>query len=647
MIRQKHLAPLLLLTVLLGACGGNSTSTPGISTSSSISVTSSKSTFNFTSAGVSTDTPATTTYTFTNKAGGAAATVQSATIKYGTNQTLNVSFAGIAVPAGFSCSDGSTSGCSTANLQFTDSTLAKLLNDADLFSKLPSLNAGQTSIPLEVDFAGVSNPLNFTVNVGNTGVGGQTPVTPPAASPVPVITINGSATAPYSGNLNVTVSGNFDAASSVDRLILQTTDSTGNVDNTSYVSNQPTATFSVDTSKFPDGNVSLKAIAITAPDTKTGTVLRGESAIKAVAVQNITAPVIALASPTDGSTVTTTNMPVQVTVTRKNTAFSIPGNQMIVSLLDYRGQQVATQTITGVQDNVSGTYTTSFDVGGLPADIYTLSVKTSVLVAGTAPQTVTTIGHVTTKSVSLNPPASIVRFPIAITKADGSRSPAFVDSGSGFLATVSDNLSIQYVEARIVGPYAVGNIEPDGTKQCQSSGTPLGTQVNVLLLNVPGAALLPYQTQDVFVANLDIDGSTYVPDSLPGQRYDLRVTVADNEGNRNIQCVPVVIQRNSPRPIYTTSTSTTPGTLAKGPTFSSGTWTLGSVSNNSRVAAVLYTNGVQNGTSFFSSVQAGTISVSQNFAASGTYEVKWLVEDMGTGVVTTVRGGTINVGTNP
>ena len=632
----------LLLPLLLAACGG--TSTPG---SSSVSVSADKATIALTPTGASATTDASTNFIFTNKAGGAATDISSATLKFGTSKPVTVSFPNISVTSGFSCADGSTSGCSTANLQFTASTITKALKDADLFGSLPALNGGQKSFPVEVNFVGVANPLTFTVNVGAAvSNGGGTSTSTPATSPAPVVTINTTAAAPYTGNLNVTVSGNFDATSTVERLVLQTIDVTGNVDSTSYVSNQPTATFSVDTSKFPDGNVLLKAIAITKLDAN-NPALRGESVTKTITVQNITPPVIALASPSDGSTVTTANMPVQITITRKNSAFTIPGGQIVVNLLDYRGQQIATQTIAGVQDNVSGSYNTSFDVGGLPADIYTLSIKTSVAVAGGAAQTVTTIGKVTTKSVSGNPPASVVRFPIAITSASGVRSPALVDSGSGFFATVSDDIAIGYVEARVVGPYLAGNIETDGTKQCQSSGAPLGTPVNVLLLNVLGAPSTPYQTQDVFISNLDIEGSTYVPNNIAGQRYDLRVTVADGDGNRNIQCVPVVIQRGLTRPAYSTNTSYVPDPTPKKPTYSSGTWTLGGVSNNSRVAAVVYAKGTQTGTSFFASVQGGSVSVSQNFAEAGTYEVKWLVEDTGTGVVTTVNGGAINVGTNP
>lgn len=645
-MKNIGLTSLLSLPLLLAACGGSST--PG---SSSVSVVASKSTIALSSTGASVPADTGTTFTFTNKAGAAAVQIDTATIKYGADQTLNVSLAGFTVPSGISCADGSTSGCSTANLQFTEKTFAKILADADFFGKLPGLNPGLTSFPVEVSFAGVANTLTFTVNVGSTGGqtggGDGTNGNATASAPVPVFYITSSKAAPYSGDLNVTVSGNFDASSTVDRVVLQTTDANGIVDNTTYTSNQPSATFSLDTTKFPDGNVSLKAIAITKTDAVNTKVLRGESVAKTVAVQNITAPVIALASPTDGSTVTTPTMPVQISVTRKNSAFTFPSGQMVVELIDYRGQQVATQTISGVQDNVNGTYDTSFEIGGLPVDTYTLKIKTLVAVAGGPVQTVTTIGSVTTKSVSLNPPASVIRFPITTT-TNGIRSPALVDSSSGFFATVSDNLAIQYVEARIVGPYPVGNIETDGTKQCQSSGAPVGTPLDVLLLNIPGAPLLPYQTQDVFAPNLDIDGSTYVPDNVPGQRYDLRVTVADSEGNRNIQCVPVVIQRRlgtSPS-TYTTTTETTPGTLPKGPTLSNGTWTLGGISNNSRVSAVSYANGVQKGTSFFASV-VGSISVSQNFENAGNYEVKWLIEDMTTGVVTTVNGQTINVGTNP
>ena len=620
----------LLLPLLLAACGG--TSSPG---SSLVSVAADKTTIALTSTGVSATTDTSTNFTFTNKAGGAATDISSATLKFGTSKPITVSFPNISVTSGFSCADGSTSGCSTANLQFTASTITKALKDADLFGSLPALNGGQKSFPVELNFAGVANPLTFTVNVGAAVTnGGGTSTPTPATSPAPVVTINTTAAAPYAGNLNVTVSGNFDATSTVERLVLQTIDVTGSVDSTSYVSNQPTATFSIDTSKFPDGNVLIRAIAITKSDANNAA-LRGESVTKTITVQNITLPAIALASPSDGSTVTTANMPVQITITRKNSAFTVPGGRIVVSLLDYRGQPVATQTITGVQDNVSANYTTSFDVGGLPVDTYTLSIKTPVAVAGGAAQTVTTVGKITTKSVSVNPPAAVIRFPVGIPNPanPAQPTPAVINSSSGALVQVSDETGVAYIQVRFV----------------KSDGTIL----NAYLLN-QGFSPQPRGPIDVVIASLDIDGSQYVPNGP----YTMRVTVADSDGNRNVQEIPVTVDRTITINGLTQSVAPSPtvaSTKAGQFTYTSANWTINglptsfnpNLSASTRVSGLIYKDNVLVDSQFGIFQGSASTTVSYAFGDAGLYRVDWIVEDLVTGAVRYVPGTPLSVTKNP
>ncbi|GMA16952.1 hypothetical protein E5F05_15860 [Deinococcus metallilatus] len=484
--------------------------------------------------------------------------------------------------------------------------------------------------------------------------------TPTEKAPAPILGVVGSS--PYTGNMSVNVSGNFDTNSQVDRMILQITDAKGVIDNTTYITGQAQASFSVDTTKFANGDLRLQVIAYT----KTG--LRGTSNVTTVQVKNVINPVIAVAAPSNGAAVNTPTVPVRVTITKSgDTNYTFDPASLTVDLLDYRGQLLETRTTTTVPqeqavtctpsaDGATHTCDTSFDMAGMPADTYTIRATAKAVVDGAAtnPQILKTESKFTSNTVSVNPPASVIRFPTAITKTDNTRAPARVDSGSGFFATVSDNTAVQYVEARIVGPFAEGNIETDGTKQCQASGSVLTGEsaVNVLVLNVPGANLPPYQTQDVFIPSLDIDGSTYVPNSKSGQRYDLRVTVADSEGNRNIQCVPVRIERGLARPDYqqgsTKTANPAPGELNP----SSGRWYLDNVPANSRVVAVFYANGKQVGTSFIANTDGKRIEVSQSFADVGTYQVKWLIEDMdglskSAGVVTSKEGDYIEVARNP
>lgn len=486
--------------------------------------------------------------------------------------------------------------------------------------------------------------------------------TPPVEkAPDPKLAVVGNA--PYSGNMSVNVSGNYDSLSQVDRMILQIKDAKGVIDNSTYVTTQPQATFSIDTTKLANGEARLSVIAYT----KSG--LRTISSETPAEIKNVLKPVLAIAAPSDGATVTTPSVPVKVTLTRSgDTNFTFTPATVNVDLIDYRGQLIQQKVVSCAASVDAATYTcdTTFDIASLPADTYTVRATAQVTVEG-AVQPLSVISRFTSNTVSVNPPAATISFPTAVTlnqtdpNGNKLRVPARIDSGSGFFATVSDNTSIQYVEARIVGPYAEGNIETDGTRQCQASGSIVSgeSELNVLVLNIPGAALLPYQTQDVFVSKIDLDGSTYVPDSKPGQRYDMRVTTADADGNRNIQCVPVKVERGLTRPSYGVSNSKTPSSPNNTPgelTYTSGTWTLDSIPANSRVVAILYSNGKQVGTEFFAKTNGNSLAVSQTFSDVGTYEVKWLIEDMSdiaptqlnsTGVVTTQAGGYINVARNP
>lgn len=466
---------------------------------------------------------------------------------------------------------------------------------------------------------------------------------PTEKTPSPVLSVVGSG--PYAGNMSVNVSGNFDSLSQVDRMILQITDKNGVVDNTTYTTTQAQATFSVDTTRLTNGDAKLEVIAYT----KTG--LRGVSAPTTIQIQNILSPVLAVAAPSDGATVTTPSLPVRVTLTKNgDTIFQLPSQGVKIELLDSRGRVAARQESVPCQASVDGaTYTCNytFDIAALPADTYTVRTTADVTVNGAAQQLVTT-SRFTSNTTSVLPPAATIRFP-AITSM---KSPARIDSSAGFMVNVSDNTGVAVVEARIVGPFdATKPLALNGTTQCLES-VPVGNPndaVNVLLLNQGFDALV--RLGDVILPNLDIDGSAYVPDNDLNERYDLRVTVVDSEGNRNIQCIPVTINRaatKAARPIYGTTVTTdptppntTPGEL----NYLSGTWTLTGLTNSSRVAGVMYVNGVQKNISFDADA-TGTAEVTVSFGDEGVYTINWLVEDMTTGIVTSLAGPSVTVKKN-
>ncbi|MBX8465151.1 S-layer family protein [Deinococcus sp. RIT780] len=471
---------------------------------------------------------------------------------------------------------------------------------------------------------------------------------PVEQAPKPVLEVVGSA--PYSGNMSVNVSGNFDAASQVDRMILQVTDSKGVIDNSTYVTPQARATLSVDTTRFANGPLKLQVIAYT----KTG--LRGLSSETSVLVQNLTSPDFKIASPSDGASVTTPSVPVQITLTKRSADYTI-SQPIQVDLLDYRGVTVASRTLDSSDRNVcsgsteSLTCNTTFDVAALPADIYTVRARTTVLVdpaGANISRPLETSSQFKHNTTSVLPPASTIRFP-AITD---SQKPGQIDSSSGVLISVSDNTGVNVVEARIVGPFdGTQALTLNGTTQCDASKPVAGrSPVDVLMLNYgynPAIAI-----GDVVLTNLDIDGSAYVPDNNPNERYDLRVTVQDTEGNRNIQCIPITINRaairaaRSPYTINTITSPTPPNSGTGELNYTTGTWSLSGMSNRSRVAAVLYQNGAQKNITFSSDV-TGSTSVSVAFGDPGTYQIVWLIEDMTTGIVTSVGGDTVSVVKNP
>ncbi|GAA0504941.1 beta strand repeat-containing protein [Deinococcus depolymerans] len=471
---------------------------------------------------------------------------------------------------------------------------------------------------------------------------------PVEQAPKPVLEVVGSA--PYSGNMSVNISGNYDAASQVDRMILQVTDSKGVIDNSTYVTPQARATLSVDTTRFANGPLKLQVIAYT----KTG--LRGLSSETSVLVQNLTSPDFKIASPSDGASVTTPSVPVQITLTKRSADYTI-SQPIQVDLLDYRGVTVASRTLDSSDRNVcsgsteSLTCNTTFDVAALPADIYTVRARTTVLVdpaGANISRPLETSSQFKHNTTSVLPPASTIRFP-AITD---SQKPGQIDSSSGVLISVSDNTGVNVVEARIVGPFDANQaLTLNGTTQCDASKPVVGrSPVDVLMLNYGYSPAIA--VGDVVLTNLDIDGSAYVPDNNLNERYDLRVTVQDTEGNRNIQCIPITINRaaiRANRPSYSISTITSPTPPNSGSgelNYTTGTWTLGGMTNRSRVAAVLYQNSVQKNITFSSDV-TGSRSVTVAFGDPGTYQIVWLIEDMTTGIVTSVGGDTVSVVKNP
>ncbi|WP_221091594.1 hypothetical protein [Deinococcus aquaedulcis] len=642
-------AALLTLPLLIASC--NPPATPGTG-SGSVTASSGKTTVTATEGQLA----GSTTYTFTNKAGAREVTINSATLTWtdpasNATKTETVNIAAFTLPAGLSCPASAANPAASCafndpNTTFADRTVSRSISDAELFGKVLSANPSAANLPVSVQFNSTQNalPFTFTSSTGNGGGGGK----PAEQSPTPVLEVVG--TGPYAGNINVNVSGNFDAASEIERVVLQVTDGNNVVDNSTYTTTQARATFSVDTTRFANGPLKLKVIAYT----KSG--LTGTSAEKTVQVQNLTSPELSVAAPTDGALVNTPSLPVRITLTKRSADYTIDPQTIQVDVLDFRGTVVLQKTMATNSSDCVGTAdsltcNTMFDIAGLPADTYNIRVRTRVRVdpnGANITRNLETSSRFTANTVSGLPPAASIRFP-AITDA---RQPGRLDSESGILVTVSDNTGVNVVEARVVGPFdATKPLALNGTTQCQESQPVAGrSPVDVLMLN--RGFNPPVVMGDIFLPSMDIDGSAYVPDNNTNERYDLRVTTVDVEGNRNIQCIPITINRAQTRlerPRYTESTSTNPATPNPLPgelNYTSGTWTLSNIPNRSRVAAVVYQDGVQKTVSVNSSV-TGSTNLTYSFGNPGTYQIVWVIQDMVTGIVTTVAGDIVTVIRNP
>ena len=427
----------------------------------------------------------------------------------------------------------------------------------------------------------------------------------------PTVEITNS-TALASGQLSGYVSVNVDAR---DQSGIKQVDLFANDVKVATLTSAP-YNFALNTANYTNGPVTLFARATnnSTPNQTTDT------PVTTITAFNRVAPVLAISSPASGSTVTAPSLPVQISISRKNSAFTVNSSTVTLDLLDYRGEKVDSKTVS-VSDNVDGVYTSAaFDLAKLPADTYTIRASMIVVLDGATTTTVEASSQITTNTTSVNPPAAVVRVPV--TLPNGTR--ATVVSGSGFLVNVSDDTGVQYVQVRFVN----------------KDGTPLN---NSYLLN-QGFDVAP-KLADIVIPNLDIDGSQYVPDG----EYNIRVTVADTSGNRNVQEVPVTVNRLAATNSYLQSVTTTPLTPKTTPgalTYDNATWTLTGVNNASRVAAVLYKDGKVIGSRVEAGV-SGDQRLNYTFGDVGSYEVAWIIEDLTTGVVQYVNGTAVGVSRNP
>ncbi len=339
----------------------------------------------------------------------------------------------------------------------------------------------------------------------------------------PVVSINPITPTTVTGNLTVTVNASDTSGIKSVTLIANNTP----VATATPQTGEPSVSFALDTVKFSNGPLELKAIAVDKTDLST------TSNVVNVTISNPQSPVLSIASPTNkaevsGRTVVSVNVLKRgdftyATSTQCTTA--IPAllsdcGTIKVSLIDYRGTIVDTKTVTTPGTGITQLFESDgFDLGAIPSDAYTIIASTNVVVAGSTGLTkLSDEVSITNKNTSQQPPAIIITNPIRVNELQ-TILPVFAQSFGFVVANLTDNTGLASVELRAT------------CDTCASGSGPVNALEQNILLAGSGA--------DV-VLKFDADGTPF----LPNGDYTLRVVAQDTSGNRNIQEIKTKINRN-------------------------------------------------------------------------------------------------------
>jgi hypothetical protein len=299
----------------------------------------------------------------------------------------------------------------------------------------------------------------------------------------------------------------------------------------------PNPSFSVDTTKFPNGAFELKARATD----KSG--LSTTSSVVTVTINNVLGPILQITSPTNNATLSGATT-VTVNILKRSSNYTYTSN-LIVEFFDYRGTSIGQKTIVLVgQTGATNNYTSdAFDLNNFPNDLYTIKASVTVSVTDEpAPRAVTDTITIKNINTNLTPPAAIIAHPIRIPsnqqQLDTGALPIFSQPSGYIIANLSDDKGIVSTELRMT---------------CISCGS-LGP-VNALEQYI---AYIPPVTQTTALLGFDANGTPYLPDGI----YTMRSVTQDTDGNRNIQEVKVKLSRND---AACPSPYTNPGTIPNPP----------------------------------------------------------------------------------
>jgi Bacterial Ig domain len=279
--------------------------------------------------------------------------------------------------------------------------------------------------------------------------------------------------------------------------------------------------FSVDTTKFPNGPLVLAARATD----KSGLVTT--SSTVTVTVLNVLGPVLQITSPSN-SAILTGAIPVTVNILKRASDYTYVSD-LSVEFFDYRQTSIGKRTIalngqTGATNNFT---TTPFDLNNFPNDLYTIKATVTVNVTGeTAPRDIFDTISIKNINTNLTPPAVIISHPVRLAtnqqQLDTSPLPIFSQTSGFIIGAISDDKGIVSAELRLTC-VSCGLLGPvDALEQYQ--------------------AYIPAVTSATVLLGFDADGTPFLPDGI----YVMRLVVQDNDGNRNIQEVKVKLARNDP-----------------------------------------------------------------------------------------------------
>lgn len=618
----------LTLPLLLAACGGG-----GIGASQvSVSADDLNVTVNSTSNG-------STTFTFTVKAGSHETTVNSATLSWtdpATNTTKSavVNLPAINLPAGVTCdavaTDANAScGMTSPGASYADRTISKTFSDNQLFASVQSANPSVKDLDVNVKFNNTANTLPFKFTSQSTDQSGG--VVTEAPKPVIIVNNTSYATDPnaaISNTLSVTVSANAASGVGVKQLILEVTDAKGIV-TTTTVDNKETFTFNLDTTKYPDGALKLRAIAIDNQDR------RGETAAATtVKVANAVSPTIRITDPLANAEVTGLT-PIVVQIQQNNTPFTFVSSKATIEIVDSGDRIITTQEADIVKVN-DGLWEARSQID-LNSPQYingmnTVRAKTNVRLSGAATDsTILATSTFVNKSRVDEAPALNIMMP-AYYGSSTAQMPVLTRKSAVFVQ-VSDSDKVNQINLRFV-------CDPVNVMPGQSCNT------NVYSYNIPvGVAGIQYR---LFNTGILMDGEPYLPDGY----YTMRATATDETNLSSFREMRVEVNRSKNGIANLGYNGATPFELASSKLTPAGaTWKIdGTTANYTRVIELFYDKndeglarekpsavGIDTYKAPGSVITSGAIV----FPAAGTYATSFLVQDLKTGIVEFYDGANI------